>query len=108
MKEKKQGNITNVGIAISILGIIASVAVIVINVIDGTSKTVGIVLLCACALGLINNVNIKRNNDFIQKTSGNRKRLPEAEIIFAYFAMRVLTVDFAEFAAVLLWIATTR
>ena len=63
MKEKKQGNITNVGIAISILGIIASLAVIVINVIDGTSKTVGIVLLCACALGLINNVNIKRNND---------------------------------------------
>ena len=63
MKEKKKGNIMNVGIAISILGIIASLTVIIMNVIDGSSKTVGIVLLCACALGLINNVNIKRNND---------------------------------------------
>ena len=57
----KKINGYTVGIIFSIVGIIASATVIILNLIDKESPGVGIGLLIACALSLI--VNIKQKNN---------------------------------------------
>ena len=62
MKDRKKLSGTDMGIVLSIIGIIASVAVIVMNFIDGESKAVGIALFCSCTATLSINVRNKRND----------------------------------------------
>ena len=57
----KKINEYTVGIIFSIVGIIASIAIIILKLISKDNITVGIVLLIACALSLI--VNIKQKKD---------------------------------------------
>ena len=57
----KKINEYTVGIIFSIVGIIASVAVIILKLTDNESPGVGIGLLIACVLSLI--VNIKQKNN---------------------------------------------
>jgi len=59
MKKKITGS--DVGIIFSIVGIIASVLVIVINVLKNESVGVGIGLLLFCILTLSTNIRNKRN-----------------------------------------------
>ena len=61
MKNNKTADINKVGIIVSIIGIIASIAVIIMNMIDGESKTIGIVLLCACTATLSANIVNRKN-----------------------------------------------
>ena len=61
MKKLKEIDVTDLGIVFSVVGLLASVAVIVINFIEGESKAVGIALLCACAATLSTNVRNKKN-----------------------------------------------
>lgn len=60
MKKKKITG-SDVGIIFSIVGIIASVLVIVINVLNNESVGVGIGLLLFCILTLSTNIRNKRN-----------------------------------------------
>lgn len=60
--EKKKITGTDLGIIFSIIGIIASIILIVLNFINAENKTVGIVLLCACSASLSANVTNKKNN----------------------------------------------
>lgn len=64
MKNKKKITGTDMGIVFSIIGMIASIIVIIMNFIDGESKTVGIVLFCACLATLSANVGIKKEQYF--------------------------------------------
>ncbi len=57
----KKINEYTLGIIFSIVGIIASIAIIILKISSKDNITVGIVLLIACALSLI--VNIKQKND---------------------------------------------
>ena len=61
MKKQKKINGTDLGILFSIVGLLASVAVIVINLIDRENLAVGIALFCACAATLSTNVRNKKN-----------------------------------------------
>lgn len=64
MKEKNSGRKitgTDLGIIFSVIGIIASIILIVINFINDESEIVGIILLCACSASLSANVNNKKN-----------------------------------------------
>ena len=54
-------NGTDIGIIFSVIGMIASIVVIIMNFIDGESKSVGIALLCSCAAVLSTNVRNKRS-----------------------------------------------
>ncbi len=58
----KKTDLNKMGIVFSIAGIIASIFVIIMNIIDGESKTLGIVLLCACSATLSANVVNRKNN----------------------------------------------
>lgn len=58
----KKINEYDVGIIFSIIGIIASLLVIIINVINHESITVGIGLICSCSATLATNVRNKKNN----------------------------------------------
>lgn len=63
MEEKNKGKkitSTDIGIIFSIMGIIASIILIVLSFIDNESKTIGITLLCACTAGLAANVSNKK------------------------------------------------
>lgn len=60
MKKKKITG-SDVGIVLSIVGIIASILVIIIDVINKESVGVGIGLLLFCILSLSTNVRNKRN-----------------------------------------------
>lgn len=63
MKEKnKKITATDIGIIFSIIGIIASIILIVLNFIDNESKAIGISLFCACTASLAANVNNKKRN----------------------------------------------
>ena len=62
MKNNKKLNGTDIGIIFSIIGMIASIAVIILNFIDGESKAVGIALFCSCTATLLTNVRNKRND----------------------------------------------
>lgn len=53
---------TDLGIIFSIIGIIASIILVVLNFINDESKTIGIILLCACSASLSANVNNKKND----------------------------------------------
>lgn len=57
----KKINEYTLGIIFSIVGIIASIAIIILKLISKDNITVGIVLLIACVLSLI--VNIKQKKD---------------------------------------------
>lgn len=57
----KKMNEYDVGIIASIIGIIASIAIIILKLISKDNITVGIVLLIACALALIVNIKQKKN-----------------------------------------------
>ncbi len=57
----KKINEYTLGIIFSIVGIIASIAIIILKLISKDNLTVGIVLLIACVLSLI--VNIKQKNN---------------------------------------------
>lgn len=61
MKNKKKLTGSDIGVLLSIIGIIASLMVIILNVINGESITVGIALLCSCSATLSTNVRNKRN-----------------------------------------------
>ena len=65
MKEKnKEKKITgtDLGIIFSIIGMIASIILIVLNLVNDESKTIGIVLLCTCSANLCTNVSNKKND----------------------------------------------
>lgn len=62
MKNKKKITGTNVGIVFSIVGIIASILVVVINAIERESTGVGIGLLCFCFLTLLTNIKNKKDD----------------------------------------------
>lgn len=65
MKEQNKGKKitgTDLGIIFSIIGIIASIILVVLNFINDESKTIGIILLCACSASLSANVNNKKND----------------------------------------------
>ena len=59
-KRKLTGN--EIGIVASIFGIIASIILIILNLIDNDNLTIGIILLCSCSITLISNIS-QRNND---------------------------------------------
>ena len=59
MKKKKTGS--DIGIIFSIVGIVASILVIIINYLNNESVGVGIGLLLFCILTLSTNVRNKRN-----------------------------------------------
>ncbi len=61
MKEKKTITGTDVAIICFMIGVIASIILIVRNFIDRESMTVGIILLCVCAINLLVNVKNKKN-----------------------------------------------
>ena len=61
MKMKKKITSSNVGIIFSIVGIIASILVIIINALKKESIGVGIGLLLFCILTLSTNFRNKRN-----------------------------------------------
>lgn len=63
MKNKKKITVTDVGIICSILGIIASIIIVIMNFIDGESNTVGMVLFCACFTILLANVGNKKKSN---------------------------------------------
>ena len=48
---------TDIAVISSIIGMLASIIVIIINFIDGESKTIGIVLFCCCTATLCTNIN---------------------------------------------------
>ena len=59
---KKRGiDVSVVGIILSAIGIIASIGVIVLNLIDGERIAVGIALFCACSATLATNVRNKKD-----------------------------------------------
>ena len=62
MKNKKKITESNVGIIFSIVGIIASILVIIINAIKRESIGVGIGLLIFCFLTLSTNIKNKKDN----------------------------------------------
>ena len=62
MKNKKKITGPDVGIAFSIVGIIASILVIIINAIDRESVGVGIGLLIFCFLTLLTNIKNKKDS----------------------------------------------
>ena len=65
MKEKnKRKKVTgnDIGIIFSIMGIVASIILIVLNFIDNESKTIGITLLCACIASLAANISNKKKD----------------------------------------------
>lgn len=51
---------TDLGIMFSIIGIVASIILIVLSFINDESKTIGIILLCACSASLSANVTNKK------------------------------------------------
>ena len=59
--KKKKINVYDVGIVFSIIGIIASILVIIISFIKKESIGVGIGLLLFCILSLSNNIRNKKN-----------------------------------------------
>ena len=59
---KKPFNASDIGIIAAIIGMVASLVIIVMNFIEHESKSVGIVLFCSCAATLATNVRNKRNN----------------------------------------------
>ncbi len=64
MEEKnnqKKITITDLGIIFSIIGIIASIVLIILNFINSESTIFGIILLCACSSCLSANVTNKKN-----------------------------------------------
>ena len=61
MKMKKKITSSNVGIIFSIVGIIASILVIIINAVNDESIGVGVGLLLFCILTLLTNARNKRN-----------------------------------------------
>ena len=61
MKKKRKITGTDVGIAMSVVGLLASLIVIVFSFIDGTSKATGVALFCACSACLSMNARNKRN-----------------------------------------------
>ena len=61
MKKKQKITSSDIGIIFSIIGIIASIFVIIINALKSDSIGVGIGLLLFCILTLSTNVRNKRN-----------------------------------------------
>ena len=61
MKKKKKLTGSDVGVIFSVIGIIASIFVIIINALKNESIGVGIGLLLFCILTLSTNVRNKRN-----------------------------------------------
>lgn len=60
-KEKKITG-TDLGIIFSIIGMIASIILIILNFVNDESKTIGIVLLCSCSANLCANARNKKND----------------------------------------------
>ena len=58
-KKKITGN--DLGIIFSIIGIVASLILMVLNLINDESKTIAIVLICGCSASLSVNVRNKKN-----------------------------------------------
>ena len=58
----KKINEYTVGIIFSIVGIIASIAIIILKLTSKDNVTVGIVLFIACILSLIVNIKQKKDN----------------------------------------------
>ena len=52
---------TDLGVIFSIIGIIASLILIIFNFINDESKTIAIVLLCGCSASLCVNARNKKN-----------------------------------------------
>ncbi len=58
----KKINQYDIGIIFSIVGIIASIAVIILKLMSKDNVTVGIVLFIACVLSLLVNIKQKKEN----------------------------------------------
>ena len=62
MKKKKKITDSDVGIIFSIVGIIASILVVILNALNNESVGVGIGLLLFCILTLSTNLKNKKDN----------------------------------------------
>jgi len=62
MKNKKKITSPDVGIICSMIGFIASILVIIINVLKNESIGVGIGLLLFCFISLLTNIKNKKDN----------------------------------------------
>lgn len=61
-KEEKGLKAADIGILCSSIGLLASIALIVMNLLDGESVVLGLILLCACGVNLLANLKNKREN----------------------------------------------
>ena len=62
MKDSRKTMDSNVGIVFSIVGIIASIFVIIINILNNDSIGVGIGLVIFCFLSLLKNIKKEKSN----------------------------------------------
>lgn len=62
MKNKKEINSFDVKIIFSVIGMIASLLVIIVNLMKKESGAVGIGLLCSCSASLATNIKHKKDN----------------------------------------------
>ena len=62
MKDSRKKMDSNVGIFFSIVGIIASIFVIIINILNNESIGVGIGLVIFCFLSLLKNIKKEKSN----------------------------------------------
>ena len=62
MKNNKKITGSDVGIIFSVVGIIASILVIIIDILKEESVGVGIGLLCFCILALLTNIKNKKDS----------------------------------------------
>lgn len=62
MKDSRKKMDSNVGIVFSIVGIIASIFVIIINILNNESIGVGIGLVIFCFLSLLKNIKKEKSN----------------------------------------------
>lgn len=56
----KKITFNKLGLIFSIIGIVASILVIMLNIIDKENIIIGIALFCACFLSLLININYKK------------------------------------------------
>ncbi len=62
MKNEKKNNVATIGIVASIIGLVISAFLVILSFINGASKTLGIILFCACSATLCANIANKRKN----------------------------------------------
>ena len=56
----KKITFNKLGLIFSIIGVVASILVIMLNIIDKENIIIGIVLFCACCLSMLINIKYKK------------------------------------------------